>query len=197
MKNRLRLFGWLGMFGIVALALVLAGPVGVLAQEEGGDSAAPGTIGFVGKNMVATAKGTFHSWKFTEVNFDWEALGDSVIELEVDVASLDTGIEKRDVHLRTADFFDVEQYPVATLRVYEIAKAGDGAYTAKLDWTMHGVSKTYEDFEFEAAGEGPVRVKGTFTVNRMDFKIGEPHSKLNPMSIKEEIPITFEAALPE
>lgn len=185
--------------GIVAISVAALGVMslsGVSAEES-----PPGSINFVGKNMVATANGTFHDWKFTKVSVDWDNPGESVVELEVDVASIDTGIEKRDDHLRTADFFNVAEYPAATLKVYEMAAAGtsdDGnpQYSAKLDWTMHGVEKTYEDFTFEVTGQDPVTVSGTFTINRMDFEIGEPHKTLNPMSIKEEIPITFEATLP-
>lgn len=186
----------LSLFSIAAI---------VAAPASGDDAAAdgpPGSITFVGKNMVATANGTFHTWHFTEANFDPDNPAGSVVAIEVDVASIDTKIEKRDDHLRTADFFDVENYPTATLRIYDIEASGTSEeghpkYTAKLDWTMHGVEKTYENFTFEVVEKSPVRVRGTFTINRMDFNIGEEHKSLSPMSIQEEIPIEFEAVVPE
>lgn len=194
------------ILSIILLALFSAAHLlhlpAVMADNGADDDAPPGSITFVGKNMVATANGTFHKWRFTQAEFNPSDPSESVVEIEVDVASIDTKIEKRDDHLRTADFFDVETYPTATLRIYDIKTTGTGSsgnptYTAKLDWTMHGVEKTYEDFTFEVVGVDPVRVKGTFTINRMDFDIGEEHKTLNPMSIQEEIPIAFEAVVPE
>jgi polyisoprenoid-binding protein YceI len=163
--------------------------------EAAEETKSPGKITFVGKNTVATAKGTFHKWRFTETSLDLDNLKDSVVSIEVDVASIDTKIKKRDDHLRTKDFFEVTKYPKATLKIHEISKNGS-KYTAKLEWTMHGVKKTYDNFTFEITATNPVKVKGTFNINRMDFKIGKKYSRLNPMSIKEVIPITFEAAIP-
>lgn len=172
----------------------------VRAQEEA-PAAAPGSITFVGKNMVATANGTFHKWHFKQADLNLEDPSASVVEIEVDVASIDTKIVKRDDHLRTADFFDVATYPTATLKIYEVAAAGESEagnpqYSAKLDWNMHGVQKTYEGFTFEVTATEPIQVKGAFTIDRNDFKIGEPHKSLNPMSIQNEIPIEFQATLP-
>lgn len=186
----------------IACSTAFAYSPAAFADDDAADHQTPGSITFVGKNMVATAHGTFHTWRFTQAEFDPDSPAGGVVEIEVDIASIDTKIEKRDDHLRTADFFDVENYPTATLRIYDIALAGSGdganpAYTDKLDWTMHGVEKTYDNFTFELTGRNPTRVVGQFTINRMDFNIGEPHKTLSPMSIKEEIPITFEAVVPE
>lgn len=196
MKTKHGNFSW-KLFAAFALLVSTS-----IAQAQEDTASSPGTINFIGKNMVATADGVFHNWKFTKADFDREDPSESVVEIEVDVASIDTGIEDRDDHLRTADFFDVENYPVATLRFHDISSAGQSEsghpqYSASLDWSMHGIEKTYQDFTFEVIQTDPVKVAGTFTINRMDFEIGEPHKKLNPMSIKEEIPITFEAALPD
>ena len=187
---------------VTVLATTLALGAATAHAEDGATDSPPGSITFVGKNMVATANGTFHKWHFTKADFDPDHPENSEVAIEVDVASIDTKIEKRDDHLRTADFFDVENYPTATLRIYEIVASGtseDGnpQFSAKLDWAMHGVQKTYENFSFELTGKSPVQVKGTFTINRMDFNIGEKHRSLNPMSIQEEIPIVFEATVPE
>jgi polyisoprenoid-binding protein YceI len=155
----------------------------------------PGKISFVAKNTIATANGTFHKWRFTKTDLDLKNLKDSVVSIEVDVASIDTKNKKRDNHLRTKDFFEVENYPKATLKIYDITKV-QAKYKSKLEWSMHGVTKTYDNFTFEIDSTDPLKVKGTFKINRMDFKIGKKHSKLIPTSIKEEIPITFEATIP-
>lgn len=171
------------------------------AEAEAKEVAPPGHITFVGENMLMTANGVFKKWKVANVRIDEANPEKSVIELEIDVASLDTKIEKRDVHLRTADFFDVEQFPTATVKIYD-AKAKVGAtgphpiYTCKMDFSIHGVKKTF-DTEFELLSSNPITVRGKIVMNRVDFGIGEPYAKFNPMSIQEEIPLEFEATLPK
>lgn len=181
-------------FSIVALVSLF----GVIptSLEAAEDSKTPGLIKFVAKNTVATANGTFHKWQFIQTDFDLDNLGDSIVVLEVDVASIDTKNKKRDNHLRTKDFFDVTKYPKATLKIFNITKSSAG-YKATLEWTMHGITKSYDNFAFKVPSKGPLKVSGTFKINRMDFKIGKKYTKLNPMSIKEDIPITFDATLPE
>ncbi|MFP6584421.1 MAG: YceI family protein, partial [Candidatus Hydrogenedentota bacterium] len=91
---------------------------------------------------------------------------------------------------------NVEKYPAATLKIYEVKKTKSGdTYTAKLDFDLHGVKKTFPKLEFKVVQKDPVKVEGVFTFNRMDFKIGKRKS-LNPMSITEDIPITFSVTLP-
>lgn len=157
----------------------------------------PGEIGFYAENKVAKANGTFHRWKFGKAKFDAENLEESEVRIIVDVSSIDTGIEKRDDHLRNEDFFHVEKYPTAklTFHSFKAMKDKPGEYAAKLDFDMHGVKKTYENFSFKVSGENPTKVEGKFTFNRMDFKIGEPKTD-NPMSITEDIPVTFSVTLP-
>src|SRR5262245_47040081 len=84
---------------LCALSLVLAGAA--LAV----DAVAPtGSIAFEAKNVFSTAHGTFKSWRVVRAEIDSAAPEQGVVEVEVDVASLETGIERRDDHLRTADF---------------------------------------------------------------------------------------------
>lgn len=191
---------------VASVALALAKPSDIHAakaeENASGADAPPGSITFVGKNMFFTANGTFRRWRITKAELDLTALEKSQVTIEVDMTSIDTQIEKRDKHLRTDEFFDVKKYPVATLRIYDIAEVKRSAFglltcRAKLDWDMRGVQKTYEEFTFEVVSENPLRVRGEFEVNRMDFHIGVPYRKLNPLSIKEAIPIKFDATLPE
>lgn len=200
MKMRAKSVAWGSC--LMAAALVVSvtamSPINVSAE----DTAPPGKIGFFAKNRVAKANGEFKQWKFTRADFNFDNLKGSVIEIEVDVSSIDTKIKKRDNHLQTADFFDVEKYPTATLKIYNIvaagkSEAGNALYAGRLDFDMHGVKKTYAVLPFEVISKSPVEVKGTFSIDRMDFNIGEPYGALNPMSIVQEIRITFSATLPE
>lgn len=183
------------LVAVIAASFILASPAQLAETKK--EIPPPGTITFVGKNKVATANGTFKKWKITESTFDAAAPEKIRVTIVVDVASIDTKIKKRDDHLRNADFFDVEKYPTATLTVHSVeAGQGENSFIGKLDFEMHGVKKTYPTFAFRTTGDDPVKVDGTFTINRMDFKIGEPKT-VTPMSIVEEIPITFTATLPE
>lgn len=160
----------------------------------------PGLIKFVGKNKLMTADGEFKRWKISKAEIDSANPEKSVIELEIDVSSIDTKIAKRDEHLLTPDFFDTAKYPTAKVKIYNAkpkadAKGEHPVYTCKMDFTIHGVKKTF-DSEFILTSTNPITVQGKITFNRLDFKIGEPYKKLSPMSIEEEIPLKYKATLP-
>lgn len=179
---------------VVALALVCAA-VSPLGAEEG--DGPPGYIRFVGENMIATANGEFEKWKITEAKVDPGDPSAGVVEIEIDVASLDTDNQKRDDHLRDPDFFEVAKYPKATVRVHSARKVSgtDDTYSATFDVTIRDVKKSI-DGTFVVVSDQPPLVQGELTLNRNDFGVGEPHSSLNPMSIGDEIPISFQARLP-
>jgi polyisoprenoid-binding protein YceI len=59
----------------------------------------------------------------------------------IQVQSVDTGVEKRDNHLRTADFFDAAKYPTITFKTKRVEKGGSGQLILIADFTMRGVTK--------------------------------------------------------
>ena len=188
------------LMATVVLATI-AFPVHILFADDDPGSTAPGKITFVGKNKVATANGTFHRWKFTTATFDPENLDESIIEIEVDIASIDTKWARRDNHLREEEFFHTEVFPVSTLKIDQFANAGKNeegmsVYTGTLVFTLRGIVKTYDDFTFSITDERPIHVTGTFQVLRTDFKVGNPYNGINPLSIKDEIRIAFDVTLP-
>lgn len=187
--------GWL--VGVVILWVASAG----MAAEPDPEASAgpPGKIEFIGKNLFATANGTFHRWQIVESELDFDALAESFAVVRVDLVSIDTGIERRDDHLRNPDFFEVEKYPVATVRVHSFradgkTEAGRPRYLASFDFDLHGVTKTIEG-QLVHASESPLRFEGSLVIDRMDFGIGAPPSRWNPMSVAAEIPIRFEVEL--
>ncbi|MDH4185442.1 MAG: YceI family protein [Nitrospira sp.] len=74
------------------------------------------------------------------IDMDAEAGTVKAIEATINTGSVNTNHAKRDAHLRTADFFDVEHYPTMTFKLKSYKKIGDG-YTALGDLTLHGVTK--------------------------------------------------------
>ncbi len=65
--------------------------------------------------MMTTVRGRFKDVRGT-LTIDEENPNNSRVEVEIDVASLDTGVADRDAHLRSGDFFDAESYPTITFR---------------------------------------------------------------------------------
>ena len=181
----------------LAIAALLAAPAPTLvsAAEPAEDG-----LHFVASNLFDTANGTFRRWRVSEARIDPDDPGDSFVRVEVDLASVDTGNEDRDDHLRTADFFDVAMHPTASVHVHTAEKLGTGVegrdhYRAFFDFDLHGVQKTLPG-EFTVWSVDPFVVEGSVEVNRLDFGIGAPRTFWNPLSITEEIPVTFRASIP-
>ncbi len=89
--------------------------------------------------MVATINGRFTTWRGSLL-FDEQAPQNSRVEIEIDAASIDTKEPRRDAHLRSADFFDVENYPKLVFESTRVERAGD-IFKVTGDLTMHGVTK--------------------------------------------------------
>jgi polyisoprenoid-binding protein YceI len=181
---------------LLALAASLAFAFPALRADEG---TTPGSITFEAKNLFSTAHGRFHQWRVVRADVDPAEPGRGIVEVEVDVASIDTGIDRRDEHLRTADFFDVENFPTARVRVHDAEAIGPGEsghprYRAQFDIAIHGVEKTVEG-EFELTQASPPTVDGSIVLNRVDFGVGTPYTWWVPGSIEETIPVHFGAAL--
>jgi polyisoprenoid-binding protein YceI len=88
---------------------------------------------------VSTVKGKFTDFS-VDINFDETDVTKSSVTATIKATSIDTGVEARDKHLRTADFFEVEKYPEITFQSAKIERKGKG-FTAIGTFTMHGVSK--------------------------------------------------------
>jgi polyisoprenoid-binding protein YceI len=107
-------------------------------------------IGFkVGHMMVSNVKGSFLKFSGT-VELNDQDITKSKVAVTIDTASINTNVQKRDEHLRSADFFDVVKYPTMTFVSKKVAKAGNDKLTVTGDLTLHGVTR-----EVVLAVEGP------------------------------------------
>lgn len=133
-------------------------------------------IGFSVKHMmISRAKGTFDQFDAT-LKVDVEDLTDAEIEVVIDVASINTSDENRDGHLRSADFFDVENYPNMTFVGKEVKKTGESEYDVTGDLTIKGTTKEVTvDVTYEGQSKDPMSgnivagFSGQTTVNRKEF----------------------------
>lgn len=99
-------------------------------------------IGFVARHMVVTkVRGNFRTFDVT-LQIPENAIVPSAIEATIDAASIDTRIADRDNHLRSADFFDVQNYPSLRFRSERITAHGANDFEVAGELTMHGIAKT-------------------------------------------------------
>ena len=122
-----------------ALAVLLFA-VPALAVELQVDPA-HSTASFAIKHMmVSTVHGSFGKVTGT-VNHDPKDATKSSANIQIDPASLDTRVEKRDAHLKSADFFDVQKCPDMSFKSTKVEKAGEKKYRVTGDLTMHCTTK--------------------------------------------------------
>lgn len=105
--------------------------------------------------MIAKVKGSFHSFE-AQISADPVDLTTADIAFQIDLSSVDTRNGDRDAHLKSADFFDVENHPKLLFKATKIVSKGDGEYEVTGDVTLHGVTRP-ETFAvtYEGAGKDP------------------------------------------
>lgn len=102
--------------------------------------------------MFAKVSGSFNSFS-AQIDADPADLTSAAISFSIDVASIDTRNDDRDNHLRSADFFDVENHPTLTFTATSIVKTDDGEYDVTGDLSLHGVTKS-ETIQVSFGGTG-------------------------------------------
>jgi polyisoprenoid-binding protein YceI len=132
--------------GLVSWA---AGPQGSAAKVAyapvpGGEyniDPAHSIIGFSIRHLeIAWVEGRFKDFKGA-IHFDEKDVTKSSVEFTAKVESIDTGVEPRNKHLRTADFFDVEKFPEMTFKSTSVERKGKDGYVLHGDLTLKGVTK--------------------------------------------------------
>ena len=129
------------------------------------------TLGFsVRHMMVSETLGSFGQFE-GDIVVEPSDISASKTQVTIQAASIDTRQDKRDAHLRGADFFDVEKFPTITFVSKAITKSGEG-YIITGDLTMKGVTK---EVAIPVTITGPVGsvigLAGSFTLNRQDYGI--------------------------
>jgi polyisoprenoid-binding protein YceI len=123
--------------------------------------------------MISTVKGRFGAVSGT-VQLDDEDLSSSAVDVSIDAASIDTRQADRDAHLRSADFFDVEQFSTLTFRSSSITREGD-EFRVVGDLTIRGVTRpvtlrvTEEGRTRDPWGGERIGFSATAKINRRDF----------------------------
>ena len=128
---------------IFALTVLVAFTLPATAADSYKLDASHSSVEFSVKHMlISNVKGAFDKFEAV-IAYDPDNIENSSVEVTIAVESIDTKNEKRDDHLRSADFFDSENHPSITFKSKKIVKKGDG-YVAAGTLTMRGVSKEIE-----------------------------------------------------
>jgi polyisoprenoid-binding protein YceI len=98
------------------------------------------TIGFSVHQFLGTTHGKFTRFS-GKVQIDREHPENSSVTAQIDVRSIDTRIKKRDDHLRSPEFFDVEKFPQMIFKSRSVKRTGPQSGDILGDLTMHGVTK--------------------------------------------------------
>lgn len=134
-------------------------------------------IGFkVNHNTLIEVPGFFRDFTGA-ITYDAKDVTKSSVTFTAKVTSIDTGVQGRDNHLRTPDFFDVATYPELSFKSTKVEKKGKG-WVVTGDFTMKGVTKTIS-FPFSIPGflpgndrnGGRMGVTAETTINRRDFGV--------------------------
>ncbi|HSS96664.1 MAG TPA: YceI family protein [Terriglobales bacterium] len=123
--------------------------------------------------VISHVSGGFRDFNGT-INYDPADVSKSSVDVHIVASSINTGEEKRDGHLKSPDFFDVQKFPELTFKSTKVEKKGDG-FVAYGPLTIHGVTKDVE-LPFTIAGtikdgmgKTHLVAESSLTINRKDY----------------------------
>lgn len=149
---------------IIALMSLVSGPV-----MAGGDD--DGEVTFKIKNMGMYVNGEFEIVK-TNITYDEDNPSESLFIGVIKVESINTGIDKRDRHLRNEDYFEVETYPYIKFKSTSVKKKDKNTLTVKGDLTIKDVTKTVT-LEVDVQKSGDKHIFTTsLEIDRLDYNVG-------------------------
>ena len=149
--------------------------------------------------MISNVKGRFSKLSGA-LSLDESGHHNSNVDVSVEAASIHTGDDQRDAHLKSADFFDVEKFPTLTFRSSGVREVNDGGLSVDGDLTIHGVQR-----KVTFAVEGPtppskdpwgntrIAVSATTKINRKDFGLTwNAALETGGILVGEEVTITLD-----
>lgn len=187
---------------LLALVASIAGHVTVASAATETYTIDPvhSSVGFNIRHFVSKVPGKFNKFTGT-ITVDRANPEKSSAEATIDVASIDTDNQKRDDHLRSADFFDATKYPTMTFKSTSWKKTGEDTYDVTGDLTIKDVTKPVV-LKVTSLGFGPgmggAQLSGweaTTTIDKKEFNVKDP-TMLDPaLGDRVTIVINIEAGM--
>jgi polyisoprenoid-binding protein YceI len=158
-------------------------------------------IGFVARHaMVTKVRGSFNDFEGSGY-FDADHPANSHLELVIKAASIDTRNADRDGHLRSNDFFAMDEYPEITFRSTSVQPTGEAEYRVTGDLTIKGITKPVTiDFDYTGAAVDPfgnqrIGLEGTTTINRKDWGVNwNAALETGGVLVSEKVTLEFEVS---
>ncbi len=155
--------------GAALLLLVLAAPP-AFAQRVLGDKS---EIRFTSRQMGVNVDGRFRKWT-ANIAFLPAELAKSSVSFDIDIASIDLASEDSESEVKGKVWFDTARFPVAHFASTGIRDAGGGKYEVAGTLTIKGIAKpALVPIVVSKDAAGNTVADGSFTVKRLDFKLGE------------------------
>ena len=186
---------------VIIMVVIAAMAVTVNARKWEFDKA-HSTIGFSVRHMVISkTTGGFEDYS-GNVFFSGENFDKGNVEITIQIASINTENQKRDDHLRSADFFNAEKFPTMTFMSKKVISEGDDKFKIIGDLTIKDVTKEVVlDVEFHGVVTDPWgNTKAGFTagttINRQDFNVAWDNKlKDGSLIVGNDIDINLEIEL--
>ena len=175
-------------FGLVVFLLM---GQACLAQTRYQVDSRSSAVGFSIRNFLSQTPGVFHEFDGT-LDFSAASPESSKVTFSVDIASIDTKIDKRDAHLRTDNYFGAATYPKMTFTSKTFQRAGIDRYLISGPITIKGHSKEISvvahlarSAKLWTTGQDSLLFETSFVVDRLEFGVGEPNALLgNDVSVE-------------
>lgn len=158
-------------------------------------------IGFVARHaMVTKVRGSFNEFAGTG-HFDGDDPTNSTLEITIQAKSIDTRNADRDAHLRSNDFFAMDEHPEITFRSTDIEAKSDTEFAVTGDLTIKGVTKPvtveveYTGTAVDPYGNRRIGFEGGTTINRKDWGVNwNVALEAGGILVSEKVNLEFEIA---
>ena len=189
------------MKNLVSLVLFAFLSTGAFAQATWNVDKAHSQVSFEVIHMgIASIEGQFGEFE-ASITSSKEDFSDAVYDVTIDVNSIYTGVEMRDNHLRSGDFFEVETYPTMTFKSTKVEETGEeGKFKVTGDLTFHGVTKPITLDVWHRGtidGKNGEKIAGfrvTGSIDRSDFNFGTGFSGALSEEVQIEVDGEFKKA---
>jgi polyisoprenoid-binding protein YceI len=180
---------------LVAAVAVVSVSSAALANDTYRFDPSGSMISFSVRQFLGTTHGKFTKFN-GKIDVDREHPENSSVTAQIDVRSIDTRIKKRDDHLRSAEFFNVDKYPQITFKSRSVKQTGPQSGDILGDLTMHGVTRPITlHVKLVTPLNDTSRTRWAITVDpitRRDFNLMFAPATETVSGISQTVPINIE-----